>query len=280
MSAGRPELAAVVLAAGRGSRMRPITDRIPKPLLTVANHRLLDLALDRVSRLADSVAVNAHHLADQVAAAALSFSPDVHVSIERDGLLGTAGALRHLRDWIDGRAVLVTNSDLWLADPIDRFLDGWDGDRPRLLVQDIGRPADFGSLRYLGVSTVPAKTAAALQYSPSGLYSALWRRAFDSGDLEFVRLTGRSFDCGTPAEFLTANLSAANGSSVVASDASVFGTLDRSVVLAGASVTADEHLVCAIRDRFGNTMTADPALVHGLPRSPVANEADRETGRS
>lgn len=266
MSAGRPELAGVVLAAGRGSRMSPITDRIAKPLLTVANQRLLDLALARVTRVLDSVAVNAHHLAAQVAAAAKNFSPDVHVSYERDELLGTAGALRHLRDWIDGRAVLVSNADLWLSDPIDEFLDGWDGSRPRLLVQDTGRPADFGTLRYMGVSTVPARIAAALQYSPSGLYSAVWRDAFQSGNLEFVRLTGRSFDCGTPAEFLTANLSAGNGSSVVAPDASVLGILDRSVVLAGASVAAGEHLVCAIRDRFGNTMTADPAQVQVLPR--------------
>ena len=262
MTSAVSDVVGVVLAAGRGSRMSPITDFVPKPLLTVNNQRLLDLALDRVGAVVTEVAVNAHHLADQIAAAATAFRPSVHVSFERERLLGTAGALRHLRDWIDGRPVLVNNSDLWLSDPITQFLDGWDGERPRLLVQDMGRPADFGRYRYMGVSTVPAKIAAALEYSPDGLYSAVWKEAFARDGLEFVELTGASFDCGTPAEFLTANLSASGISSVVAPDAVVNGSLDRCVLLSGARVEAGEHLVCAVRDRFGNTMTADPAEVN------------------
>ena len=258
---GATDLVGVVLAAGRGSRMSPITDRTPKPLLTVDNQRLLDLAIGRISRLTPHLAVNAHHLAEQVVQAAQALDPSIHVSVE-DDLLGTAGALRHLRSFIDGRPVLLTNADLWLSDPIDAFLDGWDGTRPRLLVQDTGNAADFGTLRYMGVSTVPAQMAARLEYSPSGLYSAVWRDAYAAGRLEFVELTGRSFDCGTPAEFLTANLSAGNGSSVVAPDARVDGRVDRSVVLAGATVGPAEELVCAIRDRFGHTMTADPRQVH------------------
>lgn len=74
-----------------------------------------------------------------------------------------------------------------------------------------------------------------------------------------MELGGRSFDCGTPAEFLTANLSAGNGLSVIAPDARVLGSAEKSVLLAGATVEAGEHLVCAIRDRFGHTVTADPA---------------------
>jgi hypothetical protein len=89
------------------------------------------------------------------------------------------------------------------------------------------------------------------------LYASVWRNAFEAGQLEFVTVTGRSFDCGTPAEFLTANLAAGGGTSVVAPDAHVHGTVDRSVVLAGATVERDEHLVCAIRDRFGNTVTVE-----------------------
>ncbi|SDO33210.1 MobA-like NTP transferase domain-containing protein [Nakamurella panacisegetis] len=261
MSSTATDVVGVVLAAGRGSRLSPITDFVPKPLLTVDNERLLDLALARLGAVVADVAVNAHHLAEKIADAATAFRPSVHVSFERERLLGTAGALRHLRDWIDGRPVLVNNSDLWLSDPIDRFLDDWDRERPRLLVRDMGRPADFGTYRYMGVSTVPAKVAAALEYSPDGLYSAVWKDAYRRGELEFVELTGRSFDCGTPAEFLTANLSASGSSSVVAPDAQVLGDLDRCVILSGARVAAGERLVCAIRDRFGNTLTADPADV-------------------
>lgn len=246
--------------------MSPITDLVPKPLLTVDNERLLDLALARLRTVVRDLAVNAHHLSEQIAEAAGAFDARVHVSFERERLLGTAGALAQLRKWIDGRPVLITNSDLWLSDPIDAFLRGWDGTRPRLLVRDMGRQSDFGSLRYMGVSTVPAHIAAQLQYEPSGLYSALWRDAFAREELEFVELTGHSFDCGTPAEFLSANLAAAGADSVVATDAHVAGTLDRSVVLTGGHVGADEHLSCAIRDRFGNTMAADPADVLIPPR--------------
>lgn len=258
---GAADVVGLVLAAGRGSRMRPITDRTPKPLLTVDNHRLLDLAIGRITALTTDLAVNVHHLADQVVQAVHAVDPTIHVSVE-DELLGTAGALRRLRPFVDGRPVLLTNADLWLSDPIDSFLDGWDGTRPRLLVQDTGGPSDFGTLRYMGVSTVPAAVAARLEYSPAGLYSAVWRDAYAARQLEFVELTGRSFDCGTPAEFLTANLSAGDGSSVIAADARVLGRVDRSVVLAGARVGPAEHLVCAIRDRFGHTLTADPAQVH------------------
>ncbi len=260
------DVVAVVLAAGRGSRMSPVTDRTPKPLLTVNNERLLDLALRRVGALVERIAVNAHHLADQIATAATSFDPEIHISFEREKLLGTAGAVRHLREWIDGRPVLISNSDAWLSESIGGFLDGWDRIRPRLLVQDVRRPADFGTLRYLGVSTVPATMAASLDYRPSGLYSAVWRDAYARKQLDFVEFAGRSFDCGTPAEFLTANLWVGGRNSVVAPDAQVFGTVDRSVVLAGATVASAEHLHCAIRDRFGNTLTADPAEVRVPPR--------------
>ena len=255
------DLAGVVLAAGRGSRLSPLTDRTPKPLLTVANRVMLQAALDRVGALTDSIAVNAHHLAEQIAQAAPRLRPGVHVSIERERLLGTAGALWNLRDWIDGRPVLVANSDTWLSRSIEALLDGWDGTRPRLLVKDMGRPADFGSYRFVGASLVPATTARRLGAEPDGLYAAVWKAAHAAGELEFVPIDGDAFDCGTPAEFITANLRAAGTSSVIAPDARVDGDVDRCVLLSGAVVAAGESLVGAIRDRYGNTMFADPAAL-------------------
>lgn len=253
------DLAAVVLAAGRGSRLSPLTDRVPKPLLTVDNREMLAAALDRVASVTDSIAVNAHHLADQIAEAARRLRPGVHVSFERERLLGTAGALWQLRDWIAGRPVLVTNSDMWLSGPIDHLLDGWDGTRPRLLVTDLGRPADFGTYRFVGASLVPAVLAARLQAEPDGLYEAVWRAAHAAGELEFVLAQGEAFDCGTPAEFIHANLRAAGARAVIAPDAHVHGEVDRSVVLSGGVVAPGERLVGAIRDRYGNTMSADLA---------------------
>lgn len=265
----------VVLAAGIGSRMRPLTDRTPKSLLTVAGRPLLDLALERVRQVpgiapsarAGAVAVNVHHLADQVETAARTFQPGVHVSDERAALLGTAGAVHRLAGWIDDRAVVVANSDVWLTEP-PRLLEGWDGVRPRLLVQDAGRPADFGTLRFLGMSVLPAHMAAALTGQPSGLYGAVWQRAAERGDLDFVVTGAPAFDCGTPAEFITANLHAARARSVLAPDAVIDGEVDLSVVLAGGRVAAGEHLIGAVRDRFGATVLAAPADIvppAGLP---------------
>src|SRR4051795_9342462 len=103
-------LAAVVLAAGAGERLRPLTHLRPKPLCPVANTALLDGALARVGAVvpAGAVAVNAHHHADQLRDH-LADRPDVHLSVEPDRARGTAGALGLLRSWLDGRAVVVVN---------------------------------------------------------------------------------------------------------------------------------------------------------------------------
>ncbi len=260
-------LVAVVLAAGQGTRMRPLTDRTPKPLLTVGNRSLLELAFERAAAVlteagADpdtDLAVNAHHLADQIAAAARRLRPGVEVSEERGRLLGTAGALGRLKFWIAGRAVLVVNSDVFSAAPPAHFLDGWTGQRARLLVQDVGAAADFGTHRFLGVSVVPADQAARLTAEPSGLYGLIWKKAWAAGDLELVEHGAAAFDCGTPPEFLTANFAATGARTVVAPDAVVDGTIDLSVILPGGRVSAGEHLVGAVRDRFGQTAFADPA---------------------
>src|SRR5437764_2852357 len=105
-------LAALVLAAGRGERLRPLTDATPKPLLHVGGTTLLDAALERVGAAVpmsrDHVAVNAHWLADQIVAAV---GDRAHVSIEMPVALGTAGAVGALREWLAGRDVLIANSD-------------------------------------------------------------------------------------------------------------------------------------------------------------------------
>src|SRR5436190_8045437 len=93
---------AMVLAAGLGTRMRPLTDTLPKPLVPVAGKALIDHVLDK---LADAhvtqAVVNVHHRADQIEAHLKSRAqPRIVISNERGGLLDTGGgvvkALRHL----------------------------------------------------------------------------------------------------------------------------------------------------------------------------------------
>src|SRR5439155_26439775 len=90
------ELAAVVLAAGAGTRLRPLTWLRPKPLCPVDNVALVDLAMDRVSGVSGpgGVAVNVHHGRSAMEA---HLADRVHLSVEEPEALGTAGALGNLR---------------------------------------------------------------------------------------------------------------------------------------------------------------------------------------
>ena len=193
-------LAALVLAAGRGERLRPLTDRRPKPLLRVGDQTLLDAALARVAQVLpvspDTVAVNAHWLADQIAE---HVDGRVHVSREEPEALGTAGAVGAIRDWLGDRDLLIANGDVWWIGTVDlrAFVEEWDRQRPRLLVVEDRARADFeGRWRFAGVSLLPASIAQALRPVPSGLYELVWSRT----PLDLVPAQITFIDCGTPQD--------------------------------------------------------------------------------
>jgi NDP-sugar pyrophosphorylase family protein len=169
------------------------------------------------------------------------------VSVEDGDRLGTAGALGRLAGWIGDRHVLVHNADAFLDSDLAELLDGWTGEHPRLLVRTEDRPADFGHHRFLGVSLLPGHLAHELPDAPAGLYRLVWGPAYADGTLELVEVRGTAIDCGTPADYLRANLHVSHGASVVADDAVVEGSITRSVVWPGARVEADETLVEVIR---------------------------------
>ena len=251
-----PALAAVVLAAGAGRRLRPLTDVRPKPLCPVDNVPLLDLALERVRPLTDSVAVNVHHGRDQMEAHLAGRG--VHVSVEEPEALGTAGALGRLRDWIDGRPTLVVNADAWHRFDLSVLPSGWDGARIRLLVVEDLERGDFGPWLYCGAALMPWRDVAPLPATPSGLYELSWRRAWADGRIKLVPQEGPFFDCGTPADYLAANLTASGGRSVVGPGARVEGELVRSVVWPGGVVRRGERLVDSIR--VGDSLTVSAAV--------------------
>ena len=243
-------LAGVVLAAGRGTRLRPLTDLRPKALCPVDGVPLVDLALARVAPHVEGVAVNAHHhaaaLADHVRGRA-------HVSLEQPEALGTAGALGRLRDWLSGRDVLVTNADAYLPGSLEELVAGFDGERCRLLVSELDPAArgDFTRagrpVRYVGACVLPWRLVASLAAAPSGLYEVLWRDLAAAGRLALAVTTDTVVDCGTPSDYLRANLLASGGRSVVGAGAVVEGRLERCVVWDGAHVGPDEHLVDVVR---------------------------------
>lgn len=105
---------AFLLAAGTGSRLRPLTDTTPKCLLAVNGRALLDRWLDALGEAGvDEVLVNLHHLADRVQRhlEARSTPPAVRTAFE-PALLGSAGTLVANREWVDGEAMfLACNAD-------------------------------------------------------------------------------------------------------------------------------------------------------------------------
>jgi N-acetyl-alpha-D-muramate 1-phosphate uridylyltransferase len=261
-----PLAVGVVLAAGEGRRLRPLTDLRPKALCPVGGVALVDLALDRVRVAVEEVAVNVHHGRDQLVEH-LARAPSVHLSIEEPRALGTAGALGALRPWIAGRAVLVHNADAWCQADLAAFVAGWDGQRVRVLLSG-AEPAGFGPRVGLVASLVPWTEVARLGASPAGLYETTLAPAAGEGRLEVVAHDGPFVDCGTPARYLAANLAAVEAhraagggdsivdpraridGAVVASvvgAAQVDGRVERSVIWDGARVAAGESVSRVVR---------------------------------
>jgi MurNAc alpha-1-phosphate uridylyltransferase len=150
----------MVLAAGFGTRMRPLTDRMPKPLVPVAGRPLLDHVLDKLAEagVADAV-VNVHYLPDQIIDhTATRAKPRITISDERDAVLGTGGgvvkALPHLGD----APFFHLNADtLWI-----------DGAQPNLT-----RLADAFDPARMDILLLMAPTADSIGYSGSGDYAML-----------------------------------------------------------------------------------------------------------
>jgi NDP-sugar pyrophosphorylase family protein len=275
------ELCAVVLAAGEGRRLRPLTSVRQKALCPVGNVPLLDRALARVAGLGlagpAQVAVNACYLGEQVVA---HVGDRAWLSVEPGEPLGTSGGVANLRDWIDGRGVLVVNADAYLATSappgadVAALVAGWDGETVRLLGVPAGAwPAEFGPYRFAGLSLLPWSMVRPLEARRADLVRTVWRPAEADGALTVVEYAGTYLDTGTPVDYLAANLHAAGDGDLVDPAAQVSGGLSRAVVGAharvegrvtrgvvwpGGYVGPDEHLVDAVRVGRDLTLLAAP----------------------
>ncbi|MCK5444537.1 MAG: nucleotidyltransferase family protein [Rhodospirillaceae bacterium] len=131
----KPLKKAMILAAGLGTRMRPITDRTPKPLVEVNKRALIDHALDRLTEGGvTDVVVNLHYLGDQIERhLARRKTPNITFSWERDALLDTGGGVRQVLAKMGVEPFWVVNCDsLWLNGPTEmmaRALAQWDPEK-------------------------------------------------------------------------------------------------------------------------------------------------------
>ncbi len=219
---------AMVMAAGLGKRMRPLTATRPKPLVEVAGKALIDHVLDRLRAAGvGRIVVNVHYLADALEAHLATHAKDLDVSVsdERVELLETGGGLIHAEPMIDCDPFLVVNSDnFWIDGPVDtiRLLAShWDQARmdALLLVVPQARAGnhrglgDFhmdshGRLRrrvrgrvapfvFTGIQIISKRL---LRDSPDGPFSTniLWDRAIEEGRCFGAVHQGLWFDVGTP----------------------------------------------------------------------------------
>ena len=218
---------AMVLAAGFGTRMRPLTDRMPKPLVSVAGKTLLDHVLDRLTEAGvERAVVNVHHFAEQMIDHLESRNdPRIVISDERGLLLDTGGgvlkALPELGEapffhlnadtiWIDGvRPNLARLAEAFDAASMDALLllaptagsVGYAGRGDFSMASD-GRlrkraEREVAPFVYAGAAIL---TPALFAGSPPGAFSLtrLFERAADAGRLHGLRLEGLWMHVGTP----------------------------------------------------------------------------------
>jgi MurNAc alpha-1-phosphate uridylyltransferase len=127
---------AMVFAAGLGTRMRPLTESIPKPLVRVAGKALIDYTLDALAEAGVTTAVvNIHHLADCVEAhLATRGAPRIVISDERELLLDQGGGIKKALPWFEGEPFFVCNTDAFWRDDggaenLRALAKAWDGAR-------------------------------------------------------------------------------------------------------------------------------------------------------
>ena len=218
---------AMVLAAGLGTRMRPLTDAVPKPMVRLAGRPLLDHVLGRLADVGIGRAVvNVHYLPEQIEThLAGRRRPKIQISSERGELLDTGGGVMRALPLIGNGPFIVHNSDsVWVesvGSNLARTLAMWDPQRMDCLMLlalastsigydglgDFTMAADGRLTRrgerqsapfvFAGVSIA---SPALLEGAPPGRFSLnrLWDRASDKGRLYGIRLDGVWMHIGTP----------------------------------------------------------------------------------
>ncbi|MBX3495008.1 MAG: nucleotidyltransferase family protein [Parvibaculum sp.] len=210
---------AMVMAAGRGLRMRPLTETVPKPLVRLAGKPLIDHVLDRLAEAGiEEAVVNVHYLADMlVTHLAARTHPRIVISDERDALLDTGGGTKKALPLLGNDPVLTFNSDsVWvegLGANLRNLMAAFNPERmdALLMIADAARTigyvgrGDFtmdpmGLLARRGASTTAPYMFAGVQIVKPGLFAdgpdgafstnLIWDRLIDEGRLYGQRMGG------------------------------------------------------------------------------------------
>lgn len=219
---------AMILAAGLGKRMRPLTASQPKPLIRVGGKALIDHALDRLDSAGVAKAVvNVHYLADALEGhlKVRKNGPAIAISDERERLLETGGGMVRAAPQLPDPFFCLNSDNIWLDGPNNVFAElsqAWDPkvmDALLLMVpharalnyrgegdfhlDPVGRvsrrrPGRVAPFIYTGIQVVSHRL---LRDAPEGPFSTniLWSRAIEEGRLYGISHTGLWFEVGEPA---------------------------------------------------------------------------------
>jgi N-acetyl-alpha-D-muramate 1-phosphate uridylyltransferase len=230
---------AMILAAGLGQRMRPLTATMPKPLIEVAGRALIDHGLDRLQRVGvETAVVNVHYLPDLVRSHVAHWKkPAIVISDERKALLDTGGGIAKALPHFHGEPFYLLNSDsFWIEGPrpnLDWLAGAWHDERMDALlllastVRSVGYDArgDFRMdpagrlLRRAEREVAPFVYAGAailhprlFTDCPAGAFSLnrLFDKAIEAERLFGVRMDGFWIHVGTPEAIGEAELSIAD----------------------------------------------------------------------
>ena len=215
---------AMVLAAGLGQRMRPLTDTIPKPLLRVAGKRIIDYSLDalRAAGVVRAV-INKHYLPEQIEAWAKEITnPHITLSDESDEVLETGGGIARALPFLGQEPFYVLNSDCFWTESgtpaLTRLAESWDDSKMDCLLllcdpaQTTGYDGDgdfvidaqgrlirqrHHALAYIGGYIVHPRLFAGVAERKFSM-NVLWDRAIAKGRLFGIVHKGHWLHVGTP----------------------------------------------------------------------------------
>lgn len=205
----------MILAAGRGERMRPLTDRTPKPLLPVAGKPLIVWHLERLARAGyRDIVINHAHLGDQIEALlddGSAWGVAIRYSTEPLGALETAGGIANALPLLGDEPFLVVNGDIWCDLDFATLPILAEHDLAHLVLvpnpphhpngdfdlQD-GRVGVSPRLTFSGIGRYRPEMFAAIERGKSGQLAPLLRLAMAADRVSGQTHTGRWVDVGTP----------------------------------------------------------------------------------
>ena len=242
MNSGSPLASdtAMVMAAGLGKRMRPLTANQPKPLVRVAGKPLIDYSLDALAQAGVARAVvNVHYLADALEAHVLLRTgiPAITISDERAQLLETGGGMIRARPMLPDPFFCLNSDNVWLDGPRNVFRELTDAWRPEAMdalllvvshkraqnyagkgdfhLDPLGRisrrrPERIAPYIYTGIQIVSHRL---LREAPEGPFSTnlLWERAIGEQRLFGLAHTGLWFEVGDPSAIAPTEAALADG---------------------------------------------------------------------